>query len=75
MGIRHLNFKHSSFSGLVLLFIFLSNPVLAGFAGKVVGVTDGDTIKVLHNGMLRRFASMDLIALRRVRRSVSEQSS
>src|SRR5437899_4902962 len=36
---------------VVLLLILLSSTVaLADFTGRVVGVTDGDTIKVLHNG-------------------------
>ena len=28
----------------------LQRPTEAGFTGKVMGVTDGDTIKVLHDG-------------------------
>ena len=33
---------------LLLLFIF--SPELWAWSGKVVGVSDGDTITVLHNG-------------------------
>lgn len=38
------------FLSLVLLLILLPVPAFADFSGRVVGVTDGDTIKVLHNG-------------------------
>ncbi len=36
-------------SALVLTLLFAS-PAFADFSGRVVGVSDGDTIKVLHNG-------------------------
>ena len=35
---------------LVSLGVLLAPVVLADFSGRVVGVTDGDTIKVMHNG-------------------------
>jgi len=39
----------------VLLIVLLAMPVLAGeFSGHVVGVIDGDTIEVLHNGKAER---------------------
>jgi endonuclease YncB( thermonuclease family) len=39
------------FLSVVLSLILLSPTIaFADFAGRVVGVTDGDTIKVLHNG-------------------------
>jgi endonuclease YncB( thermonuclease family) len=39
----------------VFLSLLLSTPTvaLADFSGRVVGVTDGDTIKVLHDGKKR----------------------
>ncbi len=40
-------------SALVLTLLFVS-PAFADFSGRVVGVTDGDTIKVMHNGMAEK---------------------
>jgi len=37
------------FFAVVIVLLFVS-PAFADFSGRVVGVTDGDTIKVLHNG-------------------------
>ena len=36
----------------VVLSLILLSPIVAfaDFTGRVVGVTDGDTIKVMHNG-------------------------
>jgi endonuclease YncB( thermonuclease family) len=34
----------------LLLSFYLVSPVLADFTGRVVGVSDGETIKVMHNG-------------------------
>src|SRR5437773_3020072 len=36
-------------SALVLVLVFAS-PAFADFSGRVVGVSDGDTITVMHNG-------------------------
>jgi micrococcal nuclease len=45
----------SSWSLSVLLFILaLPFSVASGFTGEVVGVLDGDTIEVLHNGKAQR---------------------
>src|SRR5216684_2533057 len=35
---------------LLVLLLFVAPPAFADFSGRVVGVSDGDTIKVLHNG-------------------------
>jgi len=35
---------------LTILLVLLPTPCLADFSGRVVGISDGDTIKVLHNG-------------------------
>src|SRR2546428_14170819 len=50
--IRDRQCKPSAVVGAVLLVAFLWPPpvIWADFTGRVVGVTDGDTIKVLHNG-------------------------
>ncbi len=37
-------------SAVCLAFILTSIAHAADFSGRVIGVTDGDTIKVLHNG-------------------------
>lgn len=38
----------------VLLFVFFSEALALPFTGQVVGVLDGDTIEVLHNGKAQR---------------------
>src|SRR5437867_4511976 len=38
------------FALTLLLALALTFPAVADFSGRVVGVSDGDTIKVLHNG-------------------------
>lgn len=40
-------------SALVLIFLF-SPPAFADFSGRVVAVSDGDTIKVLHNSKVEK---------------------
>src|SRR2546426_7301545 len=40
----------STFLFVVWLALFPTSNAFADFTGRVVGVTDGDTIKVLHNG-------------------------
>src|SRR5712692_1532752 len=35
---------------LLVFLLFVAPPAFADFSGRVVGVTDGDTIKVMHNG-------------------------
>ena len=39
---------------MLLGWLTLSGPALADFSGKVVGVSDGDTITALHNGLGER---------------------
>ena len=36
--------------GVVISLVFAVSPAFADFSGRVVGVSDGDTIKVMHNG-------------------------
>src|SRR5438093_4479286 len=43
-----------NFLSAVLIVVLLPAVAIADFAGRVVGVTDGDTIKVLHNGMAEK---------------------
>src|SRR5436309_4843474 len=39
-----------NFLSAVLIVVLLPAVAIADFAGRVVGITDGDTIKVMHNG-------------------------
>lgn len=39
---------------LILLLAFMASPALADFTGRVVGVADGDTLSVLHDGKAER---------------------
>lgn len=39
---------------IVLLLALMASPALADFTGRVVGVADGDTISVLHDGKAER---------------------
>src|SRR5437667_1417582 len=39
-----------NFLSAVLIVVLLPAVATADFSGRVVGITDGDTIKVLHNG-------------------------
>ena len=49
------SFMRSLSTGLVVItFAGWSLGLAAEFTGKVVGVTDGDTIEVLHNGRAER---------------------
>ena len=60
------------FLGLALI---VSQALADFFTGRVVGVTDGDTITVLHNGKVNVSASTALTVLRSIRPSASAQSS
>ena len=39
-----------NFLSAVLIVVLLPAAAIADFAGRVVGISDGDTIKVMHNG-------------------------
>src|SRR5207245_8039450 len=39
-----------NFLSAVLIVVLLPAVAIADFAGRVVGITDGDTISVMHNG-------------------------
>lgn len=42
--------RYYRITALFLSFSFLSISVVYAWTGKIIGVTDGDTIKVLKNG-------------------------
>ena len=46
---------------LSLLLLLLSLPfnVASGFSGEVVGVVDGDTVEVMHNGKAQRIPPVE----------------
>ena len=63
--------------GYVVLAATLLLPSFAvanDFTGKVVGIIDGDSIRVMHEGKAEQFDSVALIALRRGRHSAKGRS-
>ena len=52
-----------------MVLVFYATAGHADFTGKVVGVIDGDTIDVLHDGVAKRIRLNGIMALRSVRHS------